>query len=286
MSLSMTDSDASTLFPEEDTTLFTVADSSAIDAEESARGFSSDWVSRPSSSSSSSLSGLNILGPADDLEYETDPNLGNWDDDTRWLTADSGSDFGSDAAPLDEVSSSCVGDDDNSSSSTLSTYFGKTAKKVRRADSGPMCVKNNEFPASSSNINFPDLTHLEQPGSEAKQRPEVGIDKYLQDNNICPPQQRQHVCCSGPGIEDYPFLGLYQHVQNCEPCKLSSFLSSPIEIVICIVRVRQQTRFYSANRMLFTRRVFGLLKSNIGVLLRGSNPIFSGAYTYTTSFVY
>lgn len=78
------DSDASTFFPDEDTILFTVADSSAIDAEEREGGFSSDLFTWPSSSSSSS--GLNILGLADDLDsstlgYEMDLNLGNWDDD-------------------------------------------------------------------------------------------------------------------------------------------------------------------------------------------------------------
>ena len=229
MTLSTIVSDASAFFPEEDTTLFTVVDPSAIDAEERAREFSSDLFSWPSSSSSSS--GFNILGPADDLdssifEYETDPNLGNWDDNNRWLTADSGSDFDSDVSPLDEISSSCVGDDDNSGSNTLSTYFGKMRKKMRRADRRPMCPENNDVPASLPVLNLPDLMHLEQLGSEPKLRPKVGIGSLTQDKNRCPPQHSEHVCCSGPVIEEYPFLGLYQQVQNCEPCKLSSFVIS------------------------------------------------------------
>lgn len=228
MALSMTGSDTSTFFPDDDTNFFTAGDFSAINTEQNAGGFFSDMVSSLPASSSSSFSTLNVFSQADDLEpsilgYTTDPDLENSNDDSQWLNANSGSDLVSDAAPFGEVSSSCIGEDENSSSSssTSSPYFRKKDKKMRREDIRSMCLENKDVPASSSGLNFPHLTNLEQSGSGSKTAPNVDVAPLSQNEYRCPPQQSEHVCCSGPVIEEYPFLGLYEQVQNCEPCMLS-----------------------------------------------------------------
>lgn len=226
MTLSTTDFDASTFFSDDSTAFFTAVDSNTIETGDLVGGWSSNSFSWSLLSPSSSLSELNVPSQADDLEsstfgYGMDPSSEILDDDSQWLTADTSTEFVSTAAPLDEVSSSCIGeDDDSSTSSTLSSYWGRKNKKMRRENDRPMCLENNEIPASSSGLNLPDLTHSEQPGSESKTKPKVGVETWNQNEYRCPPQQSEHVCCSGPVIEEYPFLGLYEQVQNCEPCML------------------------------------------------------------------
>lgn len=283
--VSTTDSDPSIFIPDADTSFFTAADSNAIDTEERTGKFSSDMFS---SLSSAPFSGLNVLSQADDsepsvFEYGNGPNLGNWDDNSHWLTADSGSNLDSEAAPLDEVSSSCIGDD-NDSSNVLSIYFGKRKKKTRREDSRSMCPENNKVPASLPGHNLPDLTHPEQPSSESKTKPEVGVEPLTQNEYRCPPQQREHVCCSGPVIEEYPFFGLYEQVQNCAPC-MFFFSSFPISSFMGIVHVPQQNCFNSADKfysregivLCFTPTLEFCCETVIPVLLVGTN---------TASYVY
>ena len=118
---------------------FSLQEIGDTNTEERAGGFFSDIFSSLPSSSSSSFSASSVFGQADDLEssrfgYTTDPDLGNANDDSQWLNVDSGSDLVSDAVPLNEVSSSCIGEDeDSSSSSILTPYFGKKNKKMRPA---------------------------------------------------------------------------------------------------------------------------------------------------------
>lgn len=232
VTLSTADSDARIFFTDDDddgddVSLLSTADLSAIDTGAGEGGFSSsDLFSEPSSITTDIDSSI--------FEIETDPNSAtNWDDDSSmFLTAasDSDSDSNSGATPLEETSSSCIGDNDDDSSSstttTLNTNLGKEKKtkkmkKMRREDNKPMCLENNNNNPTSPNLNLdlPDLQNLERPASDPK--PKLDFAPPLSwDNNRCPPQHKEHVCCTGPVIEEYPFLGLYQMVQGCQPCML------------------------------------------------------------------
>lgn len=149
-----------------------------------------------------------------DFSSETTPALANWD--SQWLNFDD--------SDLDVVEASCTGGNGGI----------QTIGKMRR-ETGQICTQQpGRNDPDFSNLRIPTFMQIEETLKDGQTKPDAnaGAASEENDDDDCPALYGRHVCCTGPGVQSFPDSGIWDFVQNCNPCTCSnakpSYMSSRI----------------------------------------------------------